>query len=198
MQPLGPLTKLVEACDELGRELGMPDWNTAWGVRPEYFRPPRSDAETLGDDESVEKDYAIKDSKSQVCDDESVETFPCAECTHPVKLPLAVNWCPKCVPHPTCIHTDCLDAHNMRCHGESVEKDYAIKDSKSQVCDESVEWEPVVCYDESVEWEPLVLGYFWKNGRVKFKYVMIEKEKSPMFVKKEKSPIFVNRPRAMM
>ena len=52
------------------------------------------------------------------------------------------------------------------------------KDSKSQVCD-----------DESVEWEPVVLGYFWKNGRVKFKYVMIEKEKSP---------IFVNRPRAMM
>ena len=42
------------------------------------------------------------------------------------------------------------------------------------------------------------MGYFWKNGRVKFKYVMIEKEKSPMFVKKEKSPIFVNRPRAMM
>ena len=62
-----------------------------------------------------------------------------------------------------------------------VEWEYAIKDSKEQV-----------------EWEPVVLGYFWKNGRVKFKYVMIEKEKSPMFVKKEKSLIFVNRPRAMM
>ena len=194
MQPSGPLTKLVEACDELGQELGMPDWNTAYIT--DSLGKER--VETLGDDESVVA--YIKDSKSQVCDDESVETFPCAECTHPVKLPLAVNWCLKCVPHPTCIHTDCLDAHNMRCHGESVEKDYAIKESKSQVCDESVEWEPVVCYDESVlgEWEPLVLGYFWKNGRVKFKYVMIEKEKSPMFVKKEKTPIFVNRPRAMM
>ena len=64
---------------------------------------------------------------------------------------------------------------------EQVEKDYAIKDSKEQV-----------------EWEPVVLGYFWKNGRVKFQYVMIEKEKSPIFVKKEKSPIFVNRPRAMV
>ena len=63
---------------------------------------------------------------------------------------------------------------------EQVEKDYAIKDSKEQV-----------------EWEPVVLGYFWKNGRVKFQYVMIEKEKSPIFVKKEKSPIFVNRPRAV-
>ena len=62
-----------------------------------------------------------------------------------------------------------------------VEWEYAIKDSKEQV-----------------EWEPVVLGYFWKNGRVKFQYVMIEKEKSPMFVKKEKSPIFVNRPRAMV
>ena len=85
-------------------------------------------------------------------------------------------------------HTDCLDAHYMRCHGEPF-------DSKEQVCDdESVEWEPVVCYDESVEWEPVVLGYFWKNGRVKFKYVMIEKEKSPR--PKMPTPIFVNRPRA--
>ena len=25
-------------------------------------------------------------------------------------------------------------------------------------------------------WEVLVLGYFWKNGRPKFKYIVIEKE----------------------
>ena len=25
-------------------------------------------------------------------------------------------------------------------------------------------------------WEVLVLGYFWKNGRPKFKYIIIEKE----------------------
>ena len=56
---------------------------------------------------------------------------------------------------------------------EQVEKDYAIKDSKEQV-----------------EWEPVVLGYFWKNGRVKFGYVMIEKEKIEKFG-------YVNRPRAI-
>ena len=56
---------------------------------------------------------------------------------------------------------------------EQVEKDYAIKDAKEQV-----------------EWEPVVLGYFWKNGRVKFGYVMIEKEKIEKFG-------YVNRPRAI-
>ena len=54
-----------------------------------------------------------------------------------------------------------------------VEWEYAIKDSKEQV-----------------EWEPVVLGYFWKNGRVKFGYVMIEKEKIEKFG-------YVNRPRAI-
>ena len=63
--------------------------------------------------------------------------------------------------------------HAKFCDDESVEKDYAIKDSKEQV-----------------EWEPVVLGYFWKNGRVKFGYVMIEKEKIEKFG-------YVNRPRAI-
>ena len=26
------------------------------------------------------------------------------------------------------------------------------------------------------QWEPIVVGWFWKSGRPKFKYVMIEKE----------------------
>ena len=34
------------------------------------------------------------------------------------------------------------------------------------------------------------MGYFWKNGRVKFGYVMIEKEKIEKFG-------YVNRPRAI-
>ena len=38
-----------------------------------------------------------------------------------------------------------------------------------------------------------MLGYFWKNGRPKFKYI-IEKE---VECKKE-MPIFVNRSKAMM
>ena len=39
----------------------------------------------------------------------------CAQCHAPVKRPLVVNWCPKC---KACIHTDCLDAHYVRRHGE--------------------------------------------------------------------------------
>ena len=33
-------------------------------------------------------------------------------------------------------------------------------------------WEP----DDDERWEVLVLGYFWKNGRPKFKYIMLERE----------------------
>ena len=69
------------------------------------------------------------------------------------------------------------------CDDESVEKDYAIKEPK--VCDDEID-------DE--RWEVLVLGYFWKNGRPKFKYIIIEKE---VECKKE-MPIFVNRSKAMM
>ena len=43
-------------------------------------------------------------------------------------------------------------------------------------------------------WEVLVLGYFWKNGRPKFKYIIIEKEVEC----KKDMPIFVNRSKAMM
>ena len=39
----------------------------------------------------------------------------CAQCHAPVKRPLAVNWCPKC---KACLHTDCLEAHYVRRHGE--------------------------------------------------------------------------------
>ena len=59
-----------------------------------------------------------------------------------------------------------------------VEWEYAIKDSKEQVA----------------QWEPVVLGYFWKNGRPKFKYIIIEKEVEC----KKDMPIFVNRSKAMM
>ena len=40
----------------------------------------------------------------------------------------------------------------------------------------------------------MVLGYFWKNGRPKFKYIIIEKE---VECKKE-MPIFATRSKAMM
>ena len=42
--------------------------------------------------------------------------------------------------------------------------------SKEQVAQKV--WEP----DDDERWEVLVLGYFWKNGRPKFKYIIIEKE----------------------
>ena len=33
-------------------------------------------------------------------------------------------------------------------------------------------WEP----DDDERWEVMVFGYFWENGRPKFKYIIIEKE----------------------
>ena len=63
-----------------------------------------------------------------------------------------------------------------------------LPDSKEQVAQKV--WEP----DDDERWEVLVLGYFWKNGRPKFKYIIIEKE---VECKKE-MPIFVNRSKAMM
>ena len=63
-----------------------------------------------------------------------------------------------------------------------------IRDSKEQVAQKV--WEP----DDDERWEVLVLGYFWKNGRPKFKYIIIEKE---VECKKE-MPIFVNCSKAMM
>ena len=48
--------------------------------------------------------------------------------------------------------------------------------------------------DDEGGWEVLVLGYFWKNGRPKFKYIIIEKEVEC----KKDMPIFVNRSKAMM
>ena len=67
---------------------------------------------------------------------------------------------------------------------------YAIvlPDSKEQVAQKV--WEP----DDDERWEVLVLGYFWKNGRPKFKYIIIEKEVEC----KKDMPIFVNRSKAMM
>ena len=42
--------------------------------------------------------------------------------------------------------------------------------------------------EDDENWEMLVLGYFWKNGRPKFKYIIIEKEVEC----KKDMPIFVN------
>ena len=63
-----------------------------------------------------------------------------------------------------------------------------IRDSKEQVAQKV--WEP----DDDERWEVLVLGYCWKNGRPKFKYIIIEKEVEC----KKDMPIFVNRSKAMM
>ena len=70
-----------------------------------------------------------------------------------------------------------------------------IRDSKEQVetlgsTNYAGRWEP----DDDERWEVLVLGYFWKNGRPKFKYIIIEKEVEC----KKDMPIFVNRSKAMM
>ena len=70
-----------------------------------------------------------------------------------------------------------------------------IRDSKEQIetlgsTNYAGRWEP----DDDERWEVLVLGYFWKNGRPKFKYIIIEKEVEC----KKDMPIFVNRSKAMM
>ena len=58
----------------------------------------------------------------QTRDEESeTEEEKCAQCHAPVKRPLAVNWCPKC---KACIHTDCLEAHYVRRHGEPFDSSH--------------------------------------------------------------------------
>ena len=63
-----------------------------------------------------------------------------------------------------------------------------IRDYKEQVAQKV--WEP----DDDERWEVMVLGYFWKNGRPKFKDIIIEKEVEC----KHDMPTFVNHSKAMM
>ena len=61
--------------------------------------------------------------------------------------------------------------HPKFCGYESVEKDcYAIKDPT-----EHVETLGATITD-ATEWEVIPIGVFFKNGRVKFKYIWLEKE----------------------
>ena len=62
--------------------------------------------------------------------------------------------------------------HAKFCDDESVEKDcYAIKDPT-----EHVETLGATITDATAEWEATTLQVFFKNGRVKFKYIWLEKE----------------------
>ena len=63
-----------------------------------------------------------------------------------------------------------------------------ITDSKEQVAQKV--WES----DDDERWEVIVLGYFWKNSRPKFKYIIIVQEVGC----KQDMPIFVNHSKAMM
>ena len=63
-----------------------------------------------------------------------------------------------------------------------------IRDYKEQVAQEV--WEP----DDDERWEVMVLGYFWKKGRPKFKYIIIVKDVEC----KQDMPIFVNPINAMV
>ena len=61
--------------------------------------------------------------------------------------------------------------HAKFCDDESVEKDcYAIKDPT-----EHVETLGATITDATAEWEVIPLQVFFKNGRVKFKYIWLEK-----------------------
>ena len=62
--------------------------------------------------------------------------------------------------------------HAKFCDDESVEKDcYAIKDPT-----EHVETLGATITDATAEWEAIPLQVFFKNGRVKFKYIWLEKK----------------------
>ena len=62
--------------------------------------------------------------------------------------------------------------HAKFCDDESVEKDcYAIKDPT-----EHVETLGATTTDATAEWEVIPLQVFFKNGRVKFKYIWLENE----------------------
>ena len=61
--------------------------------------------------------------------------------------------------------------HAKFCDDESVEKDcYAMKDPT-----EHVETLGATITD-ATEWDVIPVGYFFKNGRVKFKYIWVEQE----------------------
>ena len=62
--------------------------------------------------------------------------------------------------------------HAKFCDDESVEKDcYAIKGPTDHV-----ETLGATITDATAEWEVIPLQVFFKNGRVKFKYIWLEKE----------------------
>ena len=64
-----------------------------------------------------------------------------------------------------------FEEHAKFCDDESVEKDcYAIKDPK-----EHVETLGATITD-ATEWDAIPLQVFFKNGRVKLKYIWLEKE----------------------
>ena len=62
-----------------------------------------------------------------------------------------------------------MEEHVKLCDHESVDKDYPIKDPKEQV-----ETFGATSTD-ATEWEVIPLGVFFKNGRVKFKYIWLAK-----------------------
>ena len=125
-----------------------------WKSLPKYAK--------FCDDESVEKDYAIKDATgARRYDRRSALGSRSALALTPKEQVETLG---------STIYAGCLP------------------DSKEQVAQKV--WEP----DDDERWEVLVLGYFWKNGRPKFKYIIIEKEVEC----KKDMPIFVNRSKAMM
>ena len=71
-----------------------------------------------------------------------------------------------------------LPGHANFCDAELVEEDfYAIKDPKGQV-----EWEVIppqafgATITDALDWDVIPLRAFFKNGRVKFKYIWLKKE----------------------
>ena len=86
---------------------------------------------------------------------ECSKSMKAAKCTEDAKKLKSRNkW--KSLPS-----TKYCEEHAKFCDDESVEKDHVIKDLK-----------PLgATIKDATEWEVIPVGYFFKNGRVKFKYI---------------------------
>ena len=102
-------------------------------------------------DPPVEKDYAIR---TKAASQDAMEPTP-----------------PK--PRPTKKWKSLLKAAAKFCD-ESVESDYATMELDPPVEKNFIS--ATIADDDEGGWEVLVLGYEWRRGRPKFKYIIIERE----------------------
>ena len=99
-----------------------------------------------------------------------------AECSQAAEAMKAAKWSKATRRWKSLPATKDCEKHAKFCDDESFEKDcYAIKDPT-----EHVEALGATITDATAEWEAIPLQVFFKNGRVKFKYIWLETEPAPV------------------